>query len=445
MKKNVPLQLCFLISLTLIQITYQKFLQFNAKSNCLKAPMSSLGLLISLAENNGYNYESQLSEAERQVYLEIVNLKRSFSSATSYIPQSFAPETKEYWKKLNFLVLIFIVIAFFPFIFIIFYFIVRFCCKKCTGPKKVSQVTKVYRNLTWVIMVLSTVSSGILFAIALDRSVKVGKRINNTLNFAVDTISKTDNTYSEIKELAKSFEKKSVPTPPDALLEKFKINLEHFNKNTKDRTNKILEDESTRTKLTIIVFAVYYFLIIMAIVSFFFRWEKIELLVSILLFFFIPGIFILEGFNAKFFFFYGDICDSVSGALYENKYPVADQSLGYYYNCFNTETKSSLYNIRYRLYENSQSDTSLTDEFNKLNEQKLSKIFKCETVAQVIPKMESEFCKDSLNDMYILLLLMTWIMLLSLGVAIGARRLQVLIWKKNNEIESMIQNQEVLY
>ena len=63
----------------------------------------------------------------------------------------------------------------------------------------------------------------------------------------------------------------------------------------------------------------------------------------------------------------------------------------------------------------------------------------------VIPVIEKEFCKDSLNHMYTLIEIMTWIVLTSLGVAIGARRLQVLIWKKRNEIESMIQNQEVLY
>ena len=66
-------------------------------------------------------------------------------------------------------------------------------------------------------------------------------------------------------------------------------------------------------------------------------------------------------------------------------------------------------------------------------------------VTKVIPKIESGFCKESLDNMYTLVLLMTWIVLFSLGVAIGARRLQVLIWKRKNEIASMIQNQEILY
>ena len=175
--------------------------------------------------------------------------------------------------------------------------------------------------------------------------------------------------------------------------------------------------------------------------------EQLECLISIILFFAVPALFILEGYNAKFFFFYGDICDSVSGALYENQYPVADQSLGYYYNCFNTETKASLYNIRYRLYENTVKDnsTAFVNEYKKLTENTLKRLFNCEMVTKVIPKIESGFCKESLDNMYTLVLLMTWIVLFSLGVAIGARRLQVLIWKRKNEIASMIQNQEILY
>ena len=50
MKKNSCLKMFFLISLILIQVTHQKFLQFNPKTNCPKAPMSSLGVLISLAD-----------------------------------------------------------------------------------------------------------------------------------------------------------------------------------------------------------------------------------------------------------------------------------------------------------------------------------------------------------------------------------------------------------
>ena len=448
MKKNAYLNMCFLISLILIHVTSQNFLQFDTKINCPKIAMSSLGLLISLAESDeGYNYESKLSEEERKPYQEIVYLKRSFSSTMSYIPQSFTPEKEEYWDGLNHLMLIFIIIAIFPTIFIIFYIIVRFICKKCTGPQKISQVNKLYRNLTWAIMIISTLITAVLFAIVLIKSIKVGNSIDEAFSFAVESISKSDNVYPEVNDVVKEFRNYNYSVPTEDFMSKFKENIELYVSNTKARSQQILDDESQRTNITIFVFSGYYFLIVLAFLFFFFRLEKMECLVSILLFFAVPGILILEGYNAKFFFFYGDICDSVIRALYENQYPVADQSLGYYYNCFNTETKASLYNIRYRLWENVKDSQNSTyyKKFKNLQDQSLDNLFKCEIVTNVIPKIEADFCKDSLDNMYTLILLMTWIVLFSLGVAIGSRRLQVLIWKKRNEIESMIQNQEILY
>ena len=447
MKKNACLKMFFFISLIVIQVTNQNFLQFNTKTNCPKAPMSSLGLLISLAENQGYSYESQLSEEERQSYLNIVYLKRSFSSTMTYIPQSFTPEREEYWNKLNFLVTIFIIIAMFPVVFIIFYIIVRFVFRKCTGPKKVSQVNKVYRNVTWFIMLVSTLVVVILFFIVLVKSIKVGNSIQSTFNYAVEAISKSDDTYPKIDDAVKTFRNSGKSVPDEAFMARLKKNIELYITNTKTRTQQILDDESYRTKFTIFAFAAYYFLIILAFLFFFCKLEKMECIISIILFFAVPALFILEGYNAKFFFFYGDLCDSVSGALYENQYPVADQSLGYYYNCFNTETKASLYNIRYRLYENTLKDnsTTLNNKYKDLRDFTLQRLLDCEIVTQVIPKIEAGFCKESLDNMYTLVLLMTWIVLFSLGVAIGSRRLQVLIWKRRNEIESMIQNQEILY
>jgi hypothetical protein len=449
MKKNASLMIWFLISFIFIHATNQSFLQFDSKDNCPKVPMSPLGLLISLAETDeGYNYESKLSEEERKPYQEIVFLKRSFSSTMSYIPQNFTPEKEEYWDGLNHLLFIFIIIAIFPTIFILFYIIVRFICKKCTGPQKISQVNKLYRNLTWAIMIICTIVTALLFAVVLIKSVKVGNSIDETFSFAVDSISKSDNIYNEVNTVVQDFKNNNFSVPSEDFMSKFKKNIELYVSNTKSRSQKILDDESQRTNITIFVFTGYYFLILLAFLFFFFRLEKLECLVSILLFFAIPGIIILEGYNAKFFFYYGDLCDSVIGALYENQYPVADQSLGFYYNCFNTETKASLYNIRYRLYENVKgtpdNDTYYV-EFKDLKEKSLDKLFKCEIVTQIIPKIEADFCKDSLDNMYTLILLMTWIVLFSLGVAIGSRRLQVLIWKKRNEIESMIQNQEILY
>ena len=304
MKKIAYLNMWFLISLILIHVTSQNFLQFDTKINCPKIPMSSLGLLISLAESDkGYNYESKLSEEERKPYQEIVYLKRSFSSTMSYIPQSFTPEKEEYWDGLNHLMLIFIIIAIFPTIFIIFYIIVRFICKKCTGPQKISQVNKLYRNLTWAIMIISTLVTAVLFAIVLIKSIKVGNSIDEAFSFAVESISKIDNVYPEVNDVVKEFRNYNYSVPTEDFMSKFKENIELYVSNTKARSQQILDDESQRANITIFVFSGYYFLIVLAFLFFFFRLEKMECLVSILLFFAVPGILILEGYNAKFFFF----------------------------------------------------------------------------------------------------------------------------------------------
>ena len=54
-----------------------------------------------------------------------------------------------------------------------------------------------------------------------------------------------------------------------------------------------------------------------------------------------------------------------------------------------------------------------------MNENTFGKTFKCELVSSVIPKIEKDFCKDSLNSMYTLVELMTWIVLIAIGVAIA--------------------------
>ena len=445
MKKNASLKLFFLLSLILINTTNQKFLEFDTKTKCPKAPLTSLGILISLANYEESTYESELNQKDREKYENIVALKRSFASTMSYIPKSFKPESDDYWSGINYLLVVFVIIAIFPIIFIIFYLFMRFVLKKCTGPKKISEVNKIYRNITWFIMISCSVANVILFAIVLVKSVSVGKNIEKTFNYAASIIAKSDDAYPAINKLVEDFRNKGLVVPNEAYMKDFKEKTEVYIKNTKERTQQILSDDSKRTSITAFVFAAYYFLVILAYVFFFLKIEIGECIVSVFLFFSLPSILILEGYNAKFFFYYGDLCDSVHGALYDNEFPVADQSLGYYYNCFPLEIKAIIYNVRYRLFEQAKNDDDLYDQFTELNEETFGKIFKCELVSSVIPKIEKDFCKDSLNSMYSLVELMTWIVLISFGVALGSRRLQVLIWKRKNEIASMIQNQEVLY
>ena len=149
MKKNASLILRFLFSILIIQISNEKFLQFDTKSNCPNSPLTSFGVFLSIEEKNddySKKIKSNITQSERESYEDIIDLKRSFSSTISEIPQSFSPEKDDYWDGLDSLFNVFIIIAIFPTAFIIFYLFVRFVLKKCTGPKKISQVNKMYRN-----------------------------------------------------------------------------------------------------------------------------------------------------------------------------------------------------------------------------------------------------------------------------------------------------------
>ena len=422
------------------------FLHFDLKNDCPNPKISSLGILISLSESDDSSYENTLTPEERESYEEIIQLKRSFSSTMSYIPQSFSPEKEKYWEELDYLLLVFVIIAMFPIVFIVFYLFMRFVLKKCTGPRKLKQVTKNYRNITWAIVIVSSLGTIVLFSIVLGKSRSVSDNVNNAFNFAVETISKSDNAFTEINKAVIFFNESNpvYPLPTTDYMTAFKNDINKYIENTKQRTQQILDDESKRGSINSAIYAVYFIVIFAAYLFFFIKKEILELLVSIILFFAVPGLLILEGYNAKFFFYYSDICDSVHGALYSNEFPVADQSLGYYYNCFPTNTKASLYNIRYRLYENLNDNQTLIYEYNNVTENTFDRFFNCEIVNSVLPKIERDFCKESLDYMYSIVSLLTWTLLTGLALAIGSRRLQVLIWKKKMEIEEMIENREAI-
>ena len=439
--------LIFLFTIHNINTKENTFLHFDLKNGCPNPKISSLGILISLSEEDDSSYENTLTPEERASYEDIIQLKRSFSSTMSYIPQSFSPEKEKYWEELEYLLIVFVIIAIFPTIFIIFYLFMRFVLKKCTGPRKVKQVNKVYRNITWIIMTVFSLLTMILFSVVLNKSVKVKNKANNSFNFAVETIEKSANASKEINSSVVYFRNSNpmYPIPNDDYMKYFDKEIENYISVTKNRTQDILEKENKRGNITLAIYISYLVVIALAYLFFFLKTEKLELIISIILFFAIPGLLILEGYNAKFFFYYGDICDSVNGALYSNEFPVAGQSLGYYYNCFPSNTKAMLYNIRYKLYENMIANESLTSEYNKVIQNTFDPLFKCEIVNNVLPYIEREFCKDSLHDMYSMVGLLTWILLTGLGVAIGARRIQVLIWKREMEIEEMIENKEAIF
>ena len=159
----------------------------------------------------------------------------------SYIPKSFSPEKEDYWKQLNFLLIVFVIIAAFPTIFIIFYFVMRFGFKKCVGPKKIKQVTKMYRNITWFIIINSSIITIVLFSVILNKSIKVKNNVYASFNFAAETIAKSDNAFNNINDAVKIFSQSKLdhPVPTQDYMTEFKNNLEKYILDTKQRTQQI--------------------------------------------------------------------------------------------------------------------------------------------------------------------------------------------------------------
>jgi hypothetical protein len=271
-----------------------------------------------------------------------------------------------------------------------------------------------------------------------------------TFDRASDLINNNDRLYGEISKTIDFYKKNNLTTPDNELMESFKSNINKYVDITKEHTDEIKQSDYNRNVGMILLYVYYLIVMILTFVFFFLKWKIGEGALFILLLFTIPAMLIFEGYNSKFFFFYSDLCGSINGALYNNQFPVAGQSLGYYYNCFDKQTKAELYGIRFSLYKiGMESDDDVhknaRNEYNSLNKNELSPQLNCQLVTEIVPKIEDEFCKDNLERIYDMLKLMSWLIFLTLLFAICVRRLENLIWKKKNEIESMIENLESIY
>lgn len=140
-------------------ITFAKFsilaILLISQSNACSISLRSLSSLSSSSEGK---WKSSLTEKQRLEYEEMIALKDSFAASLSFLPSAFGPEDPNYWRSLRKIVITFAAISAFPILFIIFYLVVRFILKKCRGPTKVSQVTRNYRNCTWIIVGVGVLS-----------------------------------------------------------------------------------------------------------------------------------------------------------------------------------------------------------------------------------------------------------------------------------------------
>lgn len=426
---------------------------FSKNLKCPNNHLINIGLKstkgLSLITINEKKYQSKLTQSEREEYENEIDLKRSFSAALDKVYDSFSPEKQGYWDGLNYITFMFFIIALFPIVLIFVYLILRFLCKKCSGPRKATDITRFKRNCTWATLIISTLGAFILFTIILVYSVKTNNSVKETFDRASELINNNKDLYSKISNTIKDFNKRNLTTPDKELMDSFKSNMDKFVEITKERTDQIKSDDNSRN-ITIILLYVYYLIaIILSYLFFFLKLKLAEGILFIVLLFTIPAMFIVDGYNFKFFFYYSDLCGAVNGALYKNEIPVAGQSLGYYYNCFDKQTKAELYGIRFVLYNSAiasmEEHEDVMNEYNKLNKEVLSSQFNCDLVTEIVPKIEEEFCKDNLRRMSDIFSLMIYLISFTFVMAIAVRMTENLIWKKKVEIENMIENLEQIY
>lgn len=425
---------------------------YNKNLRCPNDILINIGLkstkgLTSITTNEN-KYQSRLTEEEREDYEDKIDLKRSFTSSMSKVYDSFSPEKDGYWEGLDHITLIFFLISLIPITLIIIYIVLRFLFNKCSGPRKPESISRLYRNSTWVLLIVSSIIIFVLFTIILVYSVKTNNSVNNTFDRASELINNNAKLYSKISETVDFFKKENLTIPDDELMKSFKININKYVEVTKKHTDEIKDDDNNRNVGMILLYVYYLIMIILSFVFFFLKWKIPEGIIFFLFLFTIPAMLVFEGYNSKFFFYYADLCGSVNGALYKNEFPVAGQSLGYYYNCFDRQTKAELYGIRFSLYRSvigNLSNEEAMDKYDTLNNDALSSQLNCELVIEIVPKIEEEFCKDNLGRMYEIIKLMSWLLFVTFFMAIGVRRMENLIWKKKAEIESMIENLEQIY
>ena len=443
------------ISLFIILININKIFAKNLL--CPNNQLISIGLQstedLKILAFNDKKYESQLTDKEREKYEDMIDIKRSFAASMDDVYESFSPEKDDYWKGLNSITFLFFIFALIIIIVIIIYLILRFFFKKCSGPRKATDITRCYRNSAWVFMIISSTTVFVLFTIILAYSVKVNKAVKKTFDRASDLIKNNNELYSKIDNAINNLTKiENITIPYDELNElmnSFNKSMANYVVTTKKHTDDIIKKDNNRNLGMILLYVYYLIVIILAYLFFFLKLKIPEGVLFILILFTIPSMLIFAGYNYKFFFFYSDLCGAINGALYKNEFPVTGQSLGYYYNCFDKQTKAELYSIRFILFNSASSSNGKDNEakkiYDNLNNNALSSQLNCDLVNELVPKIENDFCKDNLVILYDAIHIMIWLLLATFIMAISVRLLENLIWKKKAEIESMIENLEQIY
>lgn len=97
--------------------------------------------------------------------------------------------------------------------------------------------------------------------------------------------------------------------------------------------------EKFRGLLTYLFFSFYIVLIGLSFLAFKKQWAKTLLALSILFLCTLPIILLFEGVTSIYFLVYADVCGAVSGAMYENQFPINNRGIGYFVSCFDVVSK----------------------------------------------------------------------------------------------------------
>ena len=444
MSKNKN-QIFFIIILLIIKTNQFK----NLKGPLLSCPSQNFfnlnfkTLSLLSQKNTNQNFPEVLSDKELEKYKANLSLRKEFLTSLSFLPQSFAPQDKNYILSLNKMVNIFSVVSIMPIFFILFYLFMRFYFKKCKGPQKTEQVSHLFRNFTWIIFFFASITSFLLIFIILIYSIKIRYNLGNSFENSTKKMANLIQNSTDLEKIITNLRNNHNDTvkeilPKSDLVKKFVNGVNDSLSLSTNNINDLLKLDTSRNNYNIILFFSY--IIIIGVTFFCFLQKQLLILtiLAILTYFFIPIILLNEGVTTKYFFLYGDLCQSIYNAIRENEFPVPEKGLGYYINCLNKTVKSELYSINYQLNKASKYDSSIINYIN-LN---VKPLLNCEVVYESIPILEKDFCVNTLDWFQIIIQLSLWLILSTFILANGIGRIEVLVWKKKKEIDSMIENEE---
>ena len=394
-------------------------------------------------KNTNQNFPEVLSDKELEKYKTNLSLRKEFLTSLSFLPKSFDPQDNNYFLNLNKIENIFLVVSIMPILFIIFYLFMRFYYKKCKGPQKTEQVSHLFRNFTWIIFFFASITSFLIMFIILIYSIKIRYNLGYSFDISIQKMANLIQNSTDLEKIISNLRNNNNDTvkeilPKSDLVKKFVNGVNDSLSLSTTNINDLIKMDTSRNNYNILLIISYIIIIGASFFCFLQNQLIILTILAILTYFFIPIILLNEGVTTKFFFLYGDLCQSVYNAIRENEFPVPEKGLGYYINCLNKTVKSELYTINYQLNKANQYDSSINNYIN-LN---VKPFLNCEVVYESVPIIEKDFCINVLDWVEVIIQLSLWLIVSTFILANGIGRIEVLVWKKKKEIASMIEIEE---